>query len=78
MMVSLPAMKMAMAPPSHTFLSVTGRLSPWQHSFLDLQGDNKVEMCLKRKGSGVDGDGCVQREREKERERSQNAAPKVF
>lgn len=44
---------MALAPPSHTFLSSTGRLSPWRHSFLALRGDNKVEMCLKReRGEG--------------------------
>lgn len=50
-MVSLLAVKMAVAPPSHTFLFPTGRLSPWQHSFLALQGDNKVEMCLKKEGA---------------------------
>lgn len=48
--VSLPAVKMTVAPPSHTFLSLTGRLSPWQLSFLALWGDNKVEMCLKWEG----------------------------
>lgn len=72
-MVSLSAVKMAVAPPNHTFLSLTGRLSPWQHSFLALQGDNKVGMCLKREGDlRDDGDGCAQRERHNSKWCSQN------
>lgn len=75
-MVSLPAVKMAVAPPSHTFLPQTGRLSPWRRSFLALRGDNKVEMCLKREG-GRGMMGMVAR-RGRERDKLQTLPPKYF